>query len=75
MFVSIRGYSNPSSSSIIEEGAMQFVRDFNSSVMKNLLEVSIDEALEGIKKLGTKPQEEELKSLPHIDCLSERVQD
>ncbi len=46
----------------LQEGAMQFVRDFNSSVMKNLLEVSIDEALEGIKKLGTKPQEEELKS-------------
>ena len=45
----------------LQEGAMQFVRDFNSSVMKNLLEVSIDEALEGIKKLGTKPQEEELK--------------
>lgn len=46
----------------LHEGAIQFVEDFNGSIIKNLIDISIDEALNGIKKLGTKPQKKEIDS-------------
>lgn len=46
----------------LHKGAIRFVEDFNGSIIKNLIDISIDEALNGIKKLGTKPQKEEIDS-------------
>lgn len=46
----------------LHEGALQFVKDFKDSILNDLVNVPIESAFDGIKKLGSKPHKEELET-------------